>query len=1012
MSHVSVRPQNSDEQDIIDSLENLAISGPNEGIYKITSTTFGNRTFGGGTWGSITGTLSNQTDLQSALDAKLNIDQTTPQTTVGTFTFPIVHTPTINGGILANDDITIQGTTHSTRTTSYVILQPNGGNVGIGTTSPNNLIQVLDLIDFNNTDFNTKLGYEAGKNIVSGAVGNTFVGNGAGLSSAGSSTNAADYNTAIGYNNFYSNTTGTANTSSGYTSLYTNTTGSLNVSSGFQSLFYNTTGSENTSIGSQALFYNDTGSDMTAIGYQAGYGLSSNVNERSVVDTYGTFLGYRASRDNSISNATPLTNITAIGKNAKVATDNTIVLGGTGADAVKVGIGTTSPLARLTVTETLTTSPRGILSMQFSDSTDGARSGFAKARGTPTAPTIVQTGDMLGRLMFRGYDGANYLEMASIDVGVYGTVASTRIPTYISFSTGSNTTPSVFSEKMRIDGAGNVGINTTGAVQKLHVVSGTAVNNGSYLSEGTTFESTDGIVQLLTSDAGNDAGMFAISSAPSSGSTKHWVFHHRGVNNSDRLEIAYATTTAGTAKTISYASAFVTISITGATTLTNTLTANNLVSDNDIRISGIGGIGSGFSTGILKLRNNLNTDFTRLDFGGTTSAFPAIASVNTSTGTANYLRIIAADGSGDANFLVSGNMSIGATSLLRKLDVFGSTRIAGTTSSTLTGTANPTASTDLVGTSTLFTTELVVGDKITINAETRTVTVITDNTHLSVDTAFTDTASASITRLPATLLVNDSTGANKLRINDTSVYVDQLDFGADGYIKKDGSGGIALYFSGSQVGRFGYYTGIGVEGMNNSATGKALVATQSNASGYALYSSGGINYFGGDVGIGTTNPPTSKLEVVGLVAQTGTYGEIYLNDASTAQSIPTGSTYTKITVLTSNGESAGSMTPDATNDKITITRAGKYKVIVTLNFSVGTLNTTWRGSVFVGGTEHSDIHFKETFTALATTHTITMSGIITATNSSDVDVRVRHDNGGSVDFTPEYGNMNITYQGE
>lgn len=43
---------------------------------------------------------------------------------------------TLNGGNAANDDITIHGTSHATRTSSYVLLQPTAGNVGIQTTTP------------------------------------------------------------------------------------------------------------------------------------------------------------------------------------------------------------------------------------------------------------------------------------------------------------------------------------------------------------------------------------------------------------------------------------------------------------------------------------------------------------------------------------------------------------------------------------------------------------------------------------------------------------------------------------------------------------------------------------------------------------------------------------------------------------------------------------------------------------------------------------------------------------
>jgi len=43
---------------------------------------------------------------------------------------------TLYGGTGANDDITIHGTSDATRTTSYVLLQPTAGYVGIGKTAP------------------------------------------------------------------------------------------------------------------------------------------------------------------------------------------------------------------------------------------------------------------------------------------------------------------------------------------------------------------------------------------------------------------------------------------------------------------------------------------------------------------------------------------------------------------------------------------------------------------------------------------------------------------------------------------------------------------------------------------------------------------------------------------------------------------------------------------------------------------------------------------------------------
>ena len=129
--------------------------------------------------------------------------------------------------------------------------------------------------------------------------------------------------------------------------------------------------------------------------------------------------------------------------------------------------------------------------------------------------------------------------------------------------------------------------------------------------------------------------------------------------------------------------------------------------------------------------------------------------------------------------LNNGNVGINTTAPLLKLDVAGSGRFTETASSTLTGTADPAASQVLPGTSTLFTTELVIGDRITINSETRTVMAIASDTSLTVDANFTNTASASVTKLPATFIARDSNNSTQMVINDLGITsVNSLETGA------------------------------------------------------------------------------------------------------------------------------------------------------------------------------------------------------------------------------------------
>lgn len=67
-------------------------------------------------------------DLSAVANAHISI--------AGAITGTQLINPLLQGGTAANDDITIRGTSNATKTTSYVLLQDNGGNVGVGNTVP------------------------------------------------------------------------------------------------------------------------------------------------------------------------------------------------------------------------------------------------------------------------------------------------------------------------------------------------------------------------------------------------------------------------------------------------------------------------------------------------------------------------------------------------------------------------------------------------------------------------------------------------------------------------------------------------------------------------------------------------------------------------------------------------------------------------------------------------------------------------------------------------------------
>ena len=235
------------------------------------------------------------------------------------------------------------------------------GNVGIKTAVPDS---TLTLVGSANISSNVKIGGDVtlkrlnvntyDTEILSvnnyapaSTIGkNIWIGNG-GQSSTGTAAQGT-YNTSVGFENLFNNTTGYQNTSIGVNALNSNTSGSSNHAFGVGSLFANTTGYNNIGIGLQSLVGNISGYENIGIGTNAG-SLLNNASDNTTGNK-SIFIG-----DDTRASGNGQTNQIVIGSGGRGNGSNTTTIGNTSTTATilpagKLGIGTTTPDSVLTIT--------------------------------------------------------------------------------------------------------------------------------------------------------------------------------------------------------------------------------------------------------------------------------------------------------------------------------------------------------------------------------------------------------------------------------------------------------------------------------------------------------------------------------------------------------------------------------------------------------------------------------------------------------------------------------------